>query len=329
MSSRISPTAIGVFVTGAIAIVVVAILIVVGGKLFQKPQRFVCMFPGDVNGLKVGAPVKFRGVQVGTVEVIKLRLSPSEGKLRPGTTKFLLPVIIGIDRSLLVQQGGTGEALTKSGFEDMLQSGLRAQLDVESLLTGLLYVDLNLHKDEPLNLALVPGVGNLREIPTIPTTMEAVQAKAMEAIAKFDEIDFKALVASITAAANSFQQLASSTSLKETLVSLRQTSDSMNKTMVAITRVTDNANAKIGPLVESLQQSSAQANATMKDTQATLVELQSTLDPDSPLSVHLNEALDELADTSRSVGELSSYLQRNPASLIRGRYVSQKDRAQQ
>ena len=71
MSKRFSPTAIGAFVVGSFALLVAAIVVVGSGKMFQKPVRFVCFFPGDVNGLKVGAPVKFRGVQIGEVATIQ------------------------------------------------------------------------------------------------------------------------------------------------------------------------------------------------------------------------------------------------------------------
>ncbi len=64
----------------------------------------------------------------------------------------------------------------------------------------------------------------------------------------------------------------------------------------------------------------------MKDTRDALLEVKSNLDPDSPLSVNLNNALEELADTTRSVTELTDYVQRNPAALVRGKYVPEKDR---
>lgn len=326
MTKRISPTAIGIFVVGSFVLVIAAIVVVGSGNLFKKPLRFVCMFQGDVNGLKVGAPVKFRGVQIGTVEQIKLSLSPSEGELRPDIKDLRLPVIVGIDPSMIVSRGGTGEVLSTQGFEAAIARGMRAQLETESLLTGLLYVDLDLHPNTPLNLALVPGSGDLREIPTVPTTMEAIQMQATDALAKIDRIDFNALIASITSAANSINQLTSSPDLKDTLASLKQTVPNLNHTISSLRAALDNVNQRITPLAASLQKSSDEANATMKDTREALLEVKSNLQPDSPLSVNLNAALDQLTDTTRSIGELTDYLQRNPAALVRGKYVPEKDR---
>ena len=326
MSKRISPTAIGVFVVGSFALAIAAVIVVGSGNLFKRPVHFVCVFPGNVNGLRLGAPVKFRGVQIGTVEQIKLALAPGEGKLRPGINDLELPVIIGIDRDLLVQQGATGASLSPEGFESLVSRGLSAQLEAESLLTGLLYVDLDLRPNTQTSLSLVPGSGDMREIPTVPTTMEAFQEKATEAIAKLDKIDLSGLVNSITQAANSIKEVAGDPAIRRTLESLPQTVANLDKALTSIRTATDNLNQKINPAVASFVKSSEEANATMKDTRATLVQLQATLDSDSPLAVNINTALEELADTTRSVGELTNYLQRNPGSLVRGKYVPEKDR---
>jgi paraquat-inducible protein B len=332
MSKRISPAMIGAFVVGSIALLVAAIVVVGSGSLFKKQRRFVCMFAGDVNGLKVGAPVKFRGVPIGSVEEIKLSLKPSEGALRPDVKELRLPVIIGIDNSMIVQRGGTGHALTQTGFEDMIASGLRAQLSTESILTGLLYIDLDLHPNSKLTLGLVPGRGDLREIPTVPTKIEAIQQQATEAIAKLDQIDLKQLVASFTEAANSINQLTSSSSLKATLDGLKQNTANLDRTLTSVRAAVDNVNGKIDPLVTSLRTSSVEANATMveanatmKDTREALLEIRSTFDPDSPLYVRMSNALDQLSDTTQALGQLADYLQRNPSSLIRGKYVPEKD----
>src|ERR1700722_8513957 len=325
MAKRVSPTAIGTFVVASFAILVVVLVVVGSGKLFQKPITFVCMFQGDLNGLKVGAPVKVRGVQIGTVSAIKLKLAPSEGAIKPEVRGLRLPVFIELDRSLLTERGGTGEALGKAGFQDMMQRGMRAQLNVESLLTGLLFINLDLHPGSPVDLVLVPGSGRYQEIPTIPTKLEAVQEQVTKALADFDKIDFQAMAASITEAANSIKGFASSPELKATLIALQGATKNLNQTLTSVRATVDNANGRIGPLVAHLQRNSDQVNLTLTQTRAAIVQLQATLDPESPLAVRLNEALDQFASTTQSIGELTDYLQQHPSSLIRGRYVPDQD----
>src|SRR5271163_2840000 len=325
MSKRVSPTVIGAFVVASFAILVVTLIVVGSGKIFTRPIRFICMFQGNLNGLKIGAPVKVRGVQIGTVAAIELRLLPSQGRMRPEIRGLRLPVIIDLDRSQLVARGGTGEALETAGFDALIKQGFRAQLATESLLTGLLYIDLDVHPNAPLKFVLVPN-GPYREIPTIQTDLEQLQERLTKALDKFESIDFKGLVNSITDAANSIKTLTSSPELKATLESLKGTVANLNQTITSARAMFDNANSKIGPLVRDIQESSDEANKTMKDTRGALVSLQRTLDPDSPLAVHLNQTLNQLTETSRSIEEFSDYLQRNPGALVRGRYVPDKDK---
>ena len=278
------------------------------------------MFPGDLNGLKIGAPVKVRGVQIGEVSAIRLRIDPSEGKIRPGFEGFRLPVIIDIDQSMLRARGAIGGVLAERNFEAWIKRGMRAQLQVESLLTGLVYIDLDLHH-QPADFILEPG-GPYQEIPTVPAEFAQIQQRLLESLDSFEKIDFKGLVNSITDAAISVKSLANSSDLRETLQSLKGTVANLNQTIVTARRVLNDANAHIGPLITDIRQTSDETDKTLKETRTTLVRLQQTLDPDSPLVVHLNQTLESLDQTSRSVGELTDYLQRNPAALVRGRYVS-------
>ena len=325
MNKRVSPAVIGAFVVASFAILVVALIVVGSGKMFTRPVRFICMFQGNLNGLKVGAPVKVRGVQIGTVAAIELRLLPSQGQIRPGIRGLRLPVIIDVDRSQVLARGASGEALETSGFDEWIKRGMRAQLATESLLTGLLYIDLDLHPNTPIKFVLEPE-GPYREIPTVQTDLAQLQERLTNVLDKFDKIDFQALVVSITDAANSIKTLTGSPELKATLESLKGTVANLNQAVISARALLNNANAKVGPLIADIRESSDEANKTMKETRAALVSLQQTLDPDAPLAVHLNRTLDSLDETSQSLGEFTDYLQRNPSVLIRGRYVPDKDK---
>jgi paraquat-inducible protein B len=321
MSKRFSPTAIGAFVVGSFALLVVAIVVVGAGRMFQKPVRFVCFFRGGVNGLKVGAPVKFRGVQIGQVATIRLLLGPGEGQMRTDVKELRLPVVLEIDPSQLRALGGTGEALTQSGFEDFLKRGLRAQLNVESLLTGLLYVDLDVYPKAPLVLSLEPGTSPYREIPTVPTNFEHVQEEAEIALDRLSKIDLEGLLKSISGAGNSINSLASSQELKQALISTNETMTALRKTLGSMQVTLDKVNTKCDGLSADLQRTSQEAAVTMKQTRDMLAVVQASLDPDSPLWINLNVALEQFSDTAQSLGQLSDYLQQNPSALVRGRYI--------
>ena len=106
MNKKISPTLIGAFVIGAIALLVIAIIVFGSGRLFKQTREFVLYFETSVNGLRVGAPVKFKGVEVGSVKNIVLQLEKDTQVAR-------IPVIIEIDLEKL-QAGGKPSRLPRT-----------------------------------------------------------------------------------------------------------------------------------------------------------------------------------------------------------------------
>ena len=318
MAKRVSTTTVGAFIVGGLALIVVAIVIFGSGRIFSPRHEFVCFFGGDLNGLKVGAPVKFRGVQIGSVTAIRLRV-PGEPKITEASAKYAaLPVFIEIDQNQITDLGGGLNIGSEEVFRALIARGLRGQLATESLLTGLLYVDLDLHEETQPRFVLPPG-SQYREIPTVPTSFEQIQQKAFQALAKLDEIDFGALVTSLTDMAKATRDLIASSQLRDAIVQLKQTAAGMQVAMASVGRMTDRLDARIGPLVGSLKKTSDQATLTLAAARTTLTDLSGTLDPDSPLGYQLNHALENMSEASQAVTALADYLQRNPGALVRGR----------
>src|SRR4029453_5234805 len=82
MGSKSTPTMIGAFVVGAIVLVVAGALLFGGGKFLQEKLPYVLFFDSSVEGLNVGAPVVFRGVQVGQVTEIAALADPQTFDVR-------------------------------------------------------------------------------------------------------------------------------------------------------------------------------------------------------------------------------------------------------
>jgi paraquat-inducible protein B len=321
MARRSNPAAVGLFVVASLIMIVAAVLVFGSRRFFRTHYDFVCFFQGDLNGLKVGAPVKFRGVPIGTVTSIRLGLAPEEGTVRTGVIGIHLPVVFELDENQLVSKGITIGMLEPAMLNQLIKQGLRAQLAVESILTGLLFIDIDLHPGTPMNRVLDPRSSRYQEIPTIPTTIEQVQQVAMRALAELDRIDFAGMAHSIRDASDSIKEFARSQSLKDAINSLTVTAASLNGAAVAIRAAANNVNTKIDPLAASLKKTSDDADTTMKQVKLALGDVQTTLAPDSPVTYQLKTTLKDMSEASRSIRELADYLQRNPSALVRGKYI--------
>jgi paraquat-inducible protein B len=173
--SRANPAVVGGFVIGAITLIVIGLLVFGGTGWFVPYNKYVAYFPGSVKGLQVGAPVDFRGVTIGEVTDIKVLFNPDEVSAR-------IPVVMELDPTE-IEVVGRGEIIAASeDAERLIKAGFRAQLQSQSLLTGLLFVNLDFYPNAPVRL--VGGDEPYPEIPTIPSGFEQLQQSAGDVAAR-------------------------------------------------------------------------------------------------------------------------------------------------
>lgn len=167
--SKSSPAIIGGFVIGAIALIVIGLLVFGGVNWFAQRNKYIAYFPGSVNGLRAGAPVSFRGVTIGQVTDIKVMFDPD-------TVTAQIPVVMELDPSQIEMTAPLPPGTRRADAQRLIQAGLRAQLQSQSLLTGLLFVNLDFRKGAKARL--VGGNQPYPEIPTIPSELEQLQQTA-------------------------------------------------------------------------------------------------------------------------------------------------------
>ncbi len=319
MNKKISPTLIGAFVVGALSLVVIAVLAFGSGQLFRHTKEFVLYFDSSVNGLRIGAPVKFRGVEIGSVKNILLQLEKNMKVQR-------IPVIIEIDLEKVTRRGASGSALKDpKAAQELLDQGLRGQLQMESRVTGLLYSGLALFPGTPANFVQPPG-SKYPEIPTLPTSLENAEDAATRILAKLDEIDFKRLMQSVTQTVNGVNTLLNSPALRSTLQSLSQTMPKVDEAVASIREVATTIDGTVKTLSGDVQQTSEtarhaieQMEGTVKQAEATLASVRAAVDSDSPTFYELTRSLREVSGAARSLRLLANSLERNPRALIFGR----------
>src|SRR5882724_1487920 len=169
MSKKANPTKIGLFFVIGLALCVAGLLVFSSRSLFHPQQKSILYFNTSLKGLNPGAPVKIRGVTVGSVVEILIRHNQA-------TNDFSMPVVIAIDKKLA--QTKSDELLRigdQSSLEQLIRQGFRGQLDSESLVTGILYVGLDFVPG-----AHAPILHQLKhefiEIPTVPSQIQQLLA---------------------------------------------------------------------------------------------------------------------------------------------------------
>ena len=322
MSTKVSPTLIGAFVIGAVVLIVIAILLLGSGRLFRQTRDFVLYFDNSVNGLRVGAPVKFKGVEVGTVKDIRLQLEK-------GAEVNKIPVIIEIDLEKLTLRGATPQiAVDREAFHKAVVDGFRGQLEMESLVTGLLYVALDFFPGTPINFVQQDNVNNkYPEIPTLPTSLVQAKGAVDRILNKLEEIDFKRLIDSLTKTSDEVGQLVrvNSPTVKSILQSVDQAMPQLRGAILDFRTLTATANNNVTNVSADLHQTLTAAHsaieqiaATMKEAETTIISVRATVDPNSPTFYELTKSLREISGAASSIRLLTDSLDRNPQAIILG-----------
>jgi len=281
VAKRPNPTVVGAFILGGALLMVAAAAIWGSGRLFARRYRYVCYFSGSVNGLGVGAAVKSRGVHIGEVTGMRIRLAQS-----PSDTR--IPVFVELNGKRMRELGAANEP-TSQLVDELIRQGLRARLESQSFVTGQLYVNLDIFPGSPLHL-LHPQ-GGYPEIPTIPTPVEEATKALSSLLVQLKEADIAGTARSLSSAVEGVNRLVNTPSVAHTLAELPSTVASVRRLMQEL----DVRVEKLGG------------------------DLQSTLAARGPVLVELQRTFVDVQRAAQAVRLLAEFLQRNPNALIVGK----------
>jgi len=323
MSRHANPSLIGAFVVGAVILAITAVLLLGSGDLFVKKPRFALYFKGSVKGLNVGSPVNFRGVNIGTVTNIQLVMGMSDADIR-------IPVIIEINPANFLRSDRMVKQMSeksRGNIDSLIQAGLRAQLQLQSLLTGQLFIQLDFYPGTPVDLV---GDEEYTEIPTIPTPIEKITRK-------LEDFPVEKIMNNIISTSEGLNALVNSPELHQALVSLDETLENINRlvkspelqqSITSLHAALDDLGALARHLDGRLEPLTSDVQATLNETRLAMTQARTTLEStqhlvnDQKLLYSIDSALAEITAAARSVRELSDFLERQPQSLLRGKTLS-------
>lgn len=328
MGKRVNPAVVGAFVVGAVVILVTSVALFGSGRLFRTTYPYVIYFTGDVNGLKVGAAVKFKGVELGSVAKILLNVG-DPGANSIGATAFRaddvrIPVVIELDEQAM-QQRGAQMAPDPETIQRLIGYGLRAELSMESFVTGVLYVKLDIDPESPLQLVADPSVP-YDEIPSRPTRLEEVERKAALFLARLDQLDVEGLIDGLASTVRGIDALVNAPALAETIATLPKIGERLDAAIAelgATAAEVRTLTANLGPHADmaftSLQETAERAGRALDAASTTLESVSAVIAEDSPLLYQLGRSLEDLAHATRAMRRVAEDMERNPAVLLRGK----------
>lgn len=330
MSKQANPLAIGAFLIGALTLLTAGVMIFGGSDFFKDKKRFVIFFDSALNGLNVGAPVKLQGVQIGNVNEISLVMDAATGRI-------FKPVVIEIDPALLRDMSGKQppthtERQRRQDAQRLIDAGLKGRLETQSLLTGLLYVDLNFYSDKPVNLIKLE-YKNLPELPSVPTTVDEIRTTADEILNRARQLPLEDVTRNLADTLNEMRTLLQSDDTKKSLAAMAKSLQETQRLMATLnsqigplmtnangtlseTRTTlQDFNKELLPVLKAAEQSLTAATKVLGESQNTLNAVEAMAAPDA----QLGQALVEMRNASRSLKDLTESLERRPESLIYGK----------
>jgi len=300
---------------GGLALLVVAVLVFGGGHLFHKTIHAVVIFKGSVMGLDVGSPVTFRGVKIGTVRKIQLHIDEQRH------TNWI-PVYLDLDPNDVSWTNG-GPPTVAVDIATAVRDGLRAQLVSESLITGLLNVDLDMRPGTPATV--VGEAGGESEIPTIPSDLQTARDTLRD-------MDLPDLARKITSTLTAMQQTLDdihgrvgpladrmTTTLQTATLAVRGIQRDASRTLANVDRLALDARGQIATDGTELDVLLKSAEGTADRADKLIASLNEIASPRSPLRGDLQATLRDLAASADSLRSFTHNLERNPAGTLLGK----------
>ncbi len=329
MKTKVSPAVVGFFVLGALGLGLIALFSFGGVNFFSKPQRFIVYFDETIHGLDLGSPVKLRGVRVGRVASINLRYNAE-------ANQSVVAVVCELSRNILSDERGAPiDVSSRAELEKLIDRGLRAQLGVIGLATGLLYVELDFFDTAEFPLPDVARDDRLALVPAVPSTISQFQASFTEILANINQVDFgrlsrefqglladvrghlngldsKALVAEWTKAGASLHALTSDPAIKDTLANV-------NGAVTDLRALVARIDAQVDPAVAGFNNTLGEVRDSLASFERVLNSLGAFVNAQQGLGASANDAFFQLAEAAESVQRLADFLERNPGALLTGR----------
>ncbi len=332
MAKKANKVAIGGFVVAAISLFIISLVVFGSGKFFKQKHNFVMYFGESISGLNVGSPVRFQGVEIGSVKSVDLVADLK-------TLVISRPVVIETLTKRFQLTEESDRMPPDVWLPKAIEKGFRAKLVIQSYITGNLGIELDFFPNTPVVLKQTDL--DMHEIPTLPSSTARFSELLNELDLKKAGTDLSNILSGLNRVINDPKLQTAITGLNDLLndanrfvqhldAEVDPLSDKAMALMSDIDSMTKDAQAKIDPLSETLtmtlteyaelaKQVSARIDPLITDLEKTLASVRNTLHEDSPMLVELEVTLQEISAAARTLREFVRGLEEQPESVLQGK----------
>lgn len=331
MSKQASPTLIGAFVVGAIALTVLAVAVFGGSALFARKDMVVTYFDGSVKGLREGSNVVFRGVRVGFVQNIALLTEVDTLSPKIEVIMELLPDSIKVLQNGRMIEGSLDSVVT---LDELVEAGFSAQLGSESFVTGQLLIELDFRPGR--NLELYGTRTQYPEIPSVPSDIQQAILRFQTMVANLEKhVDIRVLSERVVGVLEGLDELVNSEPLRRAIAgadklvnapATQQLTASLETAVAEVERTArlargllENMEGDLGKLTARLEPAAERLDSVLAQAEETLIAVRRQAAGDTPQMYQLQSALAEIEDAARSMRALFDYLEQHPEAILRGK----------
>ncbi len=315
MSETRKPFWIGLFLLGGALLLAVALLLLGRENWLRQHRDYVVYFTGALDGLDVGGDVTYRGVKVGQVHEVSLQWDSV-------TQDVVMPVVLRITPQVHLSTGSAGMDRV---VEQLIERGLRAQLQTPSLLTGKAIVALDLFPGKP-GYSRSRDEDDLPVIPSVPSRADQAARVLNDLVGTLGEMPLREIVESLRVSLAGIERLVGSPETQQglqhlgaTLGHLDSLSAKLDQQLPVLLASGEQSSKALQLGLQELRNTTRASQRTLEDISRLSRELQQSLGPQSEAQYRLLRSLDELARASKAMQRTLEGIDQQPQSLIFGK----------
>jgi paraquat-inducible protein B len=306
---------VGLFVLGALVLIAAGIAAMSARRLFAEYRTYVVFFPYAVGGLREGAPVTFRQVQVGHVTAVDLVFK--------GETfgDSWIMAVLEVRRNALRDPSGKAADHTDAELAQiMINSGLRASIRSSSVIAGQRSVDLDLRPETAARLSGIPS--KYPEIPSAPTGMEVINERVEATLKKISDVPIDEVLLQLDTTLASLQKALDGGDIPGTMRTMRTTLDGAARTFASAEKAmgqVDGVSGQATATLASIDQTMKGLQKTMERLDKTLATVERNVEGTAELRSESLKTVEEMNELMKSLRSLVEMLQQHPEALLRGK----------